>query len=148
MALTADALVKIFTGMDLGAEKIQENFVKLLQENQNQDSSIATIFPYHSVCLSGNKNGVFDGTDWNNLSQGIYTFGWWNADQVPANSFGDPAANRSIKAKMAGNWGTLICSGSTICTQLAICAGGALYIRDNAGLNGGYNTWHQFTASN
>lgn len=154
MALTKDALAQIFSGMDLGAEKIQENFSKLLQETLEQDNTIATIFPFHSVMLSGNQNGVFDNTDWNNLKQGIYRFGWWTADQVPAHSFGDPAANKTIQEKMTGNWGTLLAignptgKGSSVCTQLAMCAGGALYLRDNTGTTGEFNQWNQFVYTN
>jgi hypothetical protein len=38
MALTAKDIASIFTGMDLGAEKIAENFNKLLEENIGQDN--------------------------------------------------------------------------------------------------------------
>ncbi len=146
MALTADALVKIFTGMDLGAEKIQENFGKLLQENQDQDSTIATIFPKHKKRL-GKCGSDFDERNWDDLDEGVYTVAWWNADQTPDHSYGDPAVNKNLQSKMPGNWGQLIVLGnakdhgmSGLGTQVAFSAGGGIYVRDNIGSNG-WNNW-------
>lgn len=143
MVLTTDALVKIFTGMDLGAEKIQENFGKLLQENQDQDSTIATIFPKHQKWL-GKCGDTFDQRNWDDLDEGIYTIAWWNADQTPDHSYGDPTVNSHIKSKMTGSWGTLLVYGrqtdNHIADQIAITSGGVIQARDNVG-NHGWNPW-------
>lgn len=146
MALTADALVKIFTGMDLGAEKIQENFGKLLQENQDQDNSISTIFPKHDKPL-GKVGSAYDERNWDDLDEGIYIISWWTADQCPDHSYGDPAMNTAIQSKIAGNWGHLIVFGTSTdsgktgtLAQVAFTAGGGIYMRDNVG-GTGWNKW-------
>lgn len=150
MALTVDDLVKIFTGMDLGAEKIQANFNKLLQENQDQDSTIATIFPKHKMWL-GKCGETYDQRNWDDLDEGVYDVGWWSADQAPDHSYGDPAVNTELQAKIPGNWGHLFVFGTSndhgmtgLCAQLAFASGtneGGIYLRDNVGGHG-WNNWH------
>ena len=43
MVITAKDIASIFTGMDLGAEKIAGNFNKLLEENIGQDNQLDTL---------------------------------------------------------------------------------------------------------
>lgn len=133
MALTADDLVKIFTGMDLGAEKIQENFGELLQENIGQDNQLSTL--NNQTFKISNFIGK-DNADLNNVSMGVHGFGFWEDGKVPANSTWPKTMQNSI------GWGYLIHlgTGDNCKVQLICCTGGWMFMRIYAG-----TAWDKWT---
>ena len=124
MALTAKDIASIFTGMDLGAEKIAENFNKLLEENIGQDNQLDTL--NNNTLKIDNFIGI-DNPDLNNVSMGVHNFGFWDGGKVPANS--------SWPTTMQNNagWGWLIHLGiantPNAQAQLIFDSGGWMFMR-------------------
>lgn len=137
MAITAKDIASIFTGMDLGAEKIAENFNKLLEENIGQDNQLSTLNSQVSQAAQiGNFIGK-DNPDINeNVSVGFHQFGFWNDNKVPTGD-GWPKQMENTAA-----WGWLMHMGTTnqIKTQLIFCTGGWMFMRIYAG-----SAWDKWT---
>lgn len=140
MAITAEDIASIFTGMDLGAEKIAGNFNKLLEENIGQDNQLDTlnnkIDTLNNETLQvGNFIGK-DNSDLNNVSMGVHGFGFWEDGKVPANS--------NWPKTMQGNpgWGYLIHlgTGDNLKVQLICDSGGWMFMRIYAG-----TAWDKWT---
>nr|PMC28356.1 hypothetical protein CJ225_01280 [Gardnerella vaginalis] len=132
MAITANDIASIFTGMDLGAEKIAENFNKLLNENIDQDNQLNTL--NSNTLQIGNFIGK-DNPDLNNVSAGVHNFGFWSDSTVPANS-NWPKAMQNTTA-----WGYLIQLGNSngVNTQLIFSSGGWMFMRLHVG--GVWDKW-------
>ena len=132
MALTADDLVKIFTGMDLGAEKIQENFGELLQENIGQDNQLSTL--NNQTFKIGNFIGK-DNPDLNNITMGVHSYGFWEGSKVPANSNWPKAIQGNV------GWGSILQlgNGTDAKVQLICSTGGWMFMRIYAG--SGWDKW-------
>ncbi|MCI6852599.1 hypothetical protein [Limosilactobacillus vaginalis] len=146
MALTADDLVKIFTGMDLGAEKIQENFGELLQENIGQDNQLSTL----NNQLSTLNNQTFkisnfigkDNADLTKVETGAHPFGFWDNSKTPNNGTW-PKQLTNVAA-----WGWLLCFGGPDLSnitqlQLLYSTGSYIFMRIHAG--GGWEDWTVIT---
>lgn len=135
MAITAKDIASIFTGVDLGAEKIAENFNKLLEENIGQDNQLDTLS--NNALKIGNFIGK-DNPDLNNVSAGVHNFGFWSDSTVPANS--------NWPKTMQGNvgWGYLIHLGiantPNAQAQLIFDSGGWMFMRIYAG-----TAWDKWT---
>ena len=133
MAITAKDIASIFTGMDLGAEKIAENFNKLLEENIGQDNQLDTL--NNKTLKIGNFIGK-DNHDLNNVSMGVHNFGFWEDGKVPANSTWPKVMQNCI------GWGCLIHlgTGDNCKVQLICYTGGWMFMRIYAG-----NEWDKWT---
>lgn len=132
MAITAKDIANIFSGMDLGPEKIAENFNKLLEENIGQDNQFATL--NNNALQIGNFIGK-DNPDLNNITMGAHNFGFWEDGKVPANS--------NWPKTMQGNvgWGSILQlgNGTGSKVQLICSTGGWMFMRIYAG--SGWETW-------
>ncbi|MHC5520027.1 hypothetical protein [Limosilactobacillus vaginalis] len=126
MAITAEDIASIFTGMDLGAEKIAGNFNKLLEENIGQDNQLDTL--NNKTLQVGNFIGK-DNSDLNNVSMGVHSFGFWEDGKVPANSTWPKTIQNST------GWGYLIHlgTGDNCKVQLICCTCGWMFMRIYAG---------------
>ncbi|MFR5008747.1 MAG: hypothetical protein ACLUB8_05155 [Limosilactobacillus vaginalis] len=133
MAITAKDIASIFTGMDLGAEKIAGNFNKLLEENIGQDDQLDTL--NNKTLQVGNFIGK-DNPDLNNITMGAHNFGFWEDGKVPANS--------NWPKTMQGNvgWGLILQlgNGTGSKVQLICAAGGWMFMRIYAG-----SVWDKWT---
>lgn len=139
MALTADDLVKIFTGMDLGAEKIQENFGELLQENIGQDNQLSTL--NNKTFKISNFIGQ-DNADLTKAETGAHPFGFWDNGKTPNNGTWPKQLTN------VATWGWLLCFGgpdSSNATklQLLYSTGSYIFMRIHAG--GGWEDWTVIT---
>lgn len=139
MALTADDLVKIFTGMDLGAEKIQENFGELLQENIEQDNQLSTL--NNQTFKISNFIGE-DNADLTKAETGAHPFGFWDNGKTPNNGTWPKQLTN------VATWGWLLCFGgpdSSNATQLQLLysTGSYIFMRIHAG--GGWEDWTVIT---
>ena len=133
MAITAKDIASIFTGMDLGAEKIAGNFNKLLEENIGQDDQLDTL--NNKTLQVGNFIGK-DNPDLNNITMGAHNFGFWEDGKVPANS--------NWPKTMQGNvgWGLILQlgNGTGSKVQLICSTGGWMFMRIYAG-----SVWDKWT---
>jgi hypothetical protein len=132
MAIAETDIASIFTGMDLGAEKIAENFNKLLEENIDQDKQLGTL---NSNALQiGNFIGK-DNPDLNNITMGAHNFGFWEDSKVPANS------NWPKAIQGTAEWGWILQLGNdtTSKVQLICSTGGWMFMRIRAGAR--WDTW-------
>lgn len=133
MAITAKDIASIFTGMDLGAEKIAGNFNKLLEENIGQDNQLDTL--NNKTLKIGNFIGK-DNPDLNNITMGVHGFGFWEDGKVPANSTWPKTMQN------CATWGWLIHlgTGDNCKVQLICCTGGWMFMRIYAG-----SVWDKWT---
>lgn len=139
MALTADDLVKIFTGMDLGAEKIQENFGELLQENIGQDNQLSTL--NNQTFKISNFIGK-DNADLTKAETGAHPFGFWDNSKTQNNGTWPKQLTN------VATWGWLLCFGgpdlsNTTQLQLLYSTGSYIFMRIHAG--GGWEDWTVIT---
>lgn len=135
MALTAKDIASIFTGMDLGAEKIAENFNKLLEENIGQDNQLDTL--NNKAVKIGNFIGHENANINENVSWGFHCFGFWNDHKIPAgNGWPKQMENNA-------DWGWMINMGkgtSEISMQLICDAAEFMFMRVATG-----NKWGDWT---
>ncbi|MFC2680995.1 hypothetical protein [Limosilactobacillus vaginalis] len=134
MAIKANDIVNIFTGMDSGPESIAQNFNKLLAENIDQDNQLATL--NNQALQIGNFIGYQNPDINENVSVGFHGFGFWADNKVPTGN-GWP---KQMENTMA--WGCLMHMGTTnsIKTQLIFNTGGWMFMRIYAG-----TAWDKWT---
>lgn len=134
MALTANDIVNIFTGMDSGPENITKNFNKLLAENIDQDNQLAIL--NNQTVQIGNFIGYQNPDINENVSAGFHNFGFWADNKVPTGN-GWPKKIENTTA-----WGWLMHMGTTnqSKTQLIFCTGGWMFMRMYAG-----SAWDKWT---
>ena len=132
MAITANDIANIFSGMDLGPEKIAENFNKLLEENIDQDKQLGTL--NNSTLQIGNFIGK-DNPDLNNITMGVHSYGFWEDSKVPANSNWPKAIQGNV------GWGSILQLGNDTSSkvQLICSTGGWMFMRTYVG--SGWDKW-------
>lgn len=133
MAITAKDIANIFSGMDLGPEKIDENFNKLLEENIDQDKQLGTL--NNNALQIGNFIGK-DNPDLNNITMGAHNFGFWEGGKVPANSNWP----KTMQGNVGWGWILQLGNGTSSKVQLICSTGGWMFMRIYAG-----STWDKWT---
>ncbi|MCZ3668007.1 hypothetical protein L2724_06900 [Limosilactobacillus vaginalis] len=133
MAITAKDIASIFTGMDLGAEKIAGNFNKLLEENIGQDDQLDTL--NNKTLQVGNFIGK-DNPDLNNITMGAHNFGFWEDGKVPANSNWP----KTMQGNVGWGWILQLGNGTGSKVQLICSTGGWMFMRIYAG-----TAWDKWT---